>query len=101
MAPPSQSPTLEYVTPVLDRPGVVLGIAALVLNKGATDDNARAVIAAAVAAEEAELGDSGRVLLRASGTEPMVRVMVEAAEQSIAQQVAERLAAVVREQLAV
>jgi len=36
------------VTPVLDRPGVVLGIAALVLNEGATDDNARAVIAAAV-----------------------------------------------------
>jgi aryl-alcohol dehydrogenase-like predicted oxidoreductase len=33
---------------VLDRPGVVLGIAALVLNEGATDDNARAVIAAAV-----------------------------------------------------
>ncbi len=58
------------------------------------------VIAAAVAAEEAELGDSGRVLLRASGTEPMVRVMVEAADQGTAQQVAERLAAVVRDQLA-
>ena len=36
------------MTPVLARPGVVLGIAALVLNEGATDDNARAVIAAAV-----------------------------------------------------
>lgn len=59
------------------------------------------VIAAAVAAEEAALGDSGRVLLRASGTEPMVRVMVEAAEQGIAERVAERLATVVREQLAV
>ncbi len=58
------------------------------------------VIAAAVAAEEAELGDSGRVLLRASGTEPMVRVMVEAADQGTAQQVAERLAAIVRDQLA-
>ncbi len=60
-----------------------------------------AVIANAVAVEEATLGASGRVLLRASGTEPMVRVMVEAAEQSTAQHVAERLADVVREQLTV
>jgi phosphoglucosamine mutase len=60
-----------------------------------------AVIAEAVAVEEAALGDSGRVLLRASGTEPMVRVMVEAADQATAEQVAERLAGVVREQLAV
>lgn len=60
-----------------------------------------AVVDAAIAAEEALLGDSGRVLLRASGTEPMVRVMVEAAEYSTAQRVAERLAAVVRQQLAV
>lgn len=59
------------------------------------------VVAAAVAVEEAALGDSGRVLLRASGTEPMVRVMVEAADQATAEAVAERLAAVVREQLAV
>ncbi len=36
------------MTPVLDRPGIVLGIAALVLNEGATDENAREVIAAAV-----------------------------------------------------
>ncbi|QYH35380.1 phosphoglucosamine mutase [Salinibacterium sp. M195] len=58
-----------------------------------------AVIADAVAVVEAELGDTGRVLLRASGTEPMVRVMVEAEHQEIAQQMAERLAAVVRTQL--
>lgn len=60
-----------------------------------------AVVAAAVAAEEAALGESGRVLLRASGTEPMVRVMVEAADQATAEAVASRLADVVREQLAV
>jgi phosphoglucosamine mutase len=60
-----------------------------------------AVIAAAVAAEEVGLGDSGRVLLRASGTEPMVRVMVEAAEHHTAQQVADRLVDVVRAQLAI
>lgn len=57
------------------------------------------VIADAVAEVEAELGDTGRVLLRASGTEPMVRVMVEAEHQEIAQQMADRLADVVRTQL--
>jgi phosphoglucosamine mutase len=56
-------------------------------------------IAAAVAAVEAELGDSGRVLLRPSGTEPMVRVMVEASDQETAERHAESLAAVVRERL--
>jgi len=58
-----------------------------------------AVIAAAVAAAEAELGDTGRVLLRPSGTEPMVRVMVEAADEATAQRVAEQLSAVVKAEL--
>jgi phosphoglucosamine mutase len=53
-------------------------------------------LAAAVAAAEQELGTTGRVLVRASGTEPMVRVMVEAADVSQAQLLADRLAAVVR-----
>ncbi|MFE5671148.1 phosphoglucosamine mutase [Agromyces sp. NPDC056523] len=59
-----------------------------------------AEIAAAVKQAEAELGDSGRVLLRPSGTEPMVRVMVEAAVQADAEAHANRLADVVRERLA-
>jgi phosphoglucosamine mutase len=59
-----------------------------------------AEIAAAVASVEAELGDSGRVLLRPSGTEPMVRVMVEAAEQAVAEHHAAVLADVVRVRLA-
>jgi len=54
----------------------------------------------AVAAAEAELADSGRVLLRPSGTEPLVRVMVEAATEDHAKAVAEQLAAVVTERLA-
>ncbi|WP_439591785.1 phosphoglucosamine mutase [Microbacterium sp.] len=58
-------------------------------------------VAEAVAAATAELGDSGRVLLRASGTEQLVRVMVEASDALVAQQIAERLADVVRERLSV
>ena len=46
----------------------------------------------AVADAEAELGDTGRILLRPSGTEPMIRVMVEAPEAGLAQRVAERVA---------
>jgi phosphoglucosamine mutase len=59
-----------------------------------------AVIAAAVAEVSSLLGDTGRVLLRPSGTEPMVRVMVEAADQPTADLYAHRLAEVVRVQLA-
>ena len=58
------------------------------------------VVADAVIAAEVELGDTGRVLLRPSGTEPMVRVMVEAADQPTADRLANRLADVVRERLA-
>jgi phosphoglucosamine mutase len=52
-------------------------------------------VAAAVNAVEAELGDSGRVLLRPSGTEQLVRVMVEAPTQQQADATARRLAEVV------
>jgi phosphoglucosamine mutase len=52
-------------------------------------------VAEAVNAVEAELGDDGRVLLRPSGTEQLVRVMVEAPTQEQADQVAGRLAEVV------
>jgi phosphoglucosamine mutase len=52
-------------------------------------------VAEAVNAVEAELGESGRVLLRPSGTEQLVRVMVEAPTQTEADEIANRLAAVV------
>src|SRR5262245_44742299 len=57
------------------------------------------ILAAAVAEEEAALGDTGRILLRPSGTEPLVRVMVEATTQKEADAIAHRLAGVVRQQL--
>ena len=45
---------------------------------------------------QTRLANQGRVLVRASGTEPLIRVMVEATEESLAQSEAERLAEVVR-----
>jgi phosphoglucosamine mutase len=45
---------------------------------------------------QAELGDNGRVLIRASGTEPLLRVMVEARDEMVARGAAERLAEAVR-----
>jgi phosphoglucosamine mutase len=67
------------------------------VDKSRTDDDP--VLAAAVAEEVAALGDTGRVLLRPSGTEDLVRVMVEASSPDLATDVAERLAGVVRERL--
>jgi phosphoglucosamine mutase len=53
----------------------------------------------AVKEQEELLAGSGRVLLRKSGTEPVVRVMVEAADEEQAQQVADTLVGVVRDRL--
>ncbi len=58
------------------------------------------LVQAAVQEAEADLGETGRVLLRASGTEPLIRVMVEAAEMGQAQGWADRIARVVEKQLA-
>jgi phosphoglucosamine mutase len=57
------------------------------------------VIKAAVAAAEAKLGEHGRILLRASGTEPLVRVMVEAQSDNLASEIANDLAKVVQAEL--
>ena len=83
--------------------GVMVRLPQVLLNvpgvdKARTDSDPE--LARAVSAEEVALAGTGRVLLRPSGTEPVVRVMVEAGTADQAQQVAERLAGVVLERLA-
>jgi phosphoglucosamine mutase len=63
------------------------------------DWRSNTLLAKETQAVEAELGDGGRVLIRASGTEPLLRVMVEARDATQAQNCAERLAATVRAQV--
>jgi phosphoglucosamine mutase len=82
--------------PLAELAGVVTLLPQVLVNVRADRARAQAPdVQAAVAKEEADLGGLGRVLLRPSGTEALVRVMVEAPEQAQAQAVADRLAAVV------
>ncbi len=91
-----RSASLAELAGVMSRlPQVLVNVDGV--DKARTDDDA--VLAAAVAEAEYELGESGRVLLRPSGTEPLVRVMVEASTAEHARAVADRLADVVRRQL--
>ncbi|TXI69913.1 MAG: phosphoglucosamine mutase [Limnohabitans sp.] len=60
------------------------------------DWKSHAPLQAATREAEAALGDTGRVLIRASGTEPLVRVMVEARDAALAQSTAERIAATLK-----
>ncbi len=68
-----------------------------VANKAGLDDSQ--TIKIAVEQAQAELKESGRILVRASGTESLVRVMVEAADETVAEEVAQRLASVVKQEL--
>ncbi len=63
-------------------------------------DLRRSPIQEAIKAVESQLGDHGRVLLRPSGTEPVVRVMVEGADAGVVERHARELADVVRDTLA-
>ncbi|GAA5146268.1 phosphoglucosamine mutase [Nocardioides marinquilinus] len=88
--------SLRDLASVVERlPQVLVNVPDVDVARCATDET----LAAAVADEQAALGETGRVLLRPSGTEPLVRVMVEAATPQTARDVAERLAGVVRAQL--
>ncbi|MGC5627343.1 phosphoglucosamine mutase [Georgenia sp. Z1344] len=77
-------------------PQVLLNVKGVDRAGAATDEG----VADAVAASEGRLGGGGRVLLRPSGTEPVVRVMVEAGTEDVARHEAETLAAVVADRLA-
>ena len=77
-------------------PQVLVNVAGVDKARAETDE----VLSAAVATEQEALAGSGRVLLRSSGTEPLVRVMVEAGSADRAHEVADRLAVVVRDRLA-
>jgi phosphoglucosamine mutase len=85
-------------TPLAELAGVVQRLPQVLVNVQVTD-RVRAceadTVKTALAHASAELGDAGRILLRPSGTEPLVRVMVEAATHEHADEIARRLAAVV------
>lgn len=88
--------SLQQLAGVMTRlPQVLVNVGGV--DRTRTDDVA---LVAAVHEAEAELGATGRVLLRPSGTEPLVRVMVEAPTAEQAESVANQLADVVRERLA-
>ncbi len=80
----------------MDRlPQVLINVTDVDRSRAETD----AELLAAVARAQGDLGASGRILLRPSGTEPVVRVMVEATTRAKAEAVAGELAGVVRERL--
>ena len=88
--------------PLVELAGVVTKLPQVLVNVSGVDRSrvgSDPVLQAALAQAAAELAGTGRVLLRPSGTEPLVRVMVEAATSEQAEQVASRLAGVVRTSL--
>jgi phosphoglucosamine mutase len=89
--------SLAQLASVMTRlPQVLINVEDVDKSRAATDPQ----LTAAVAEAQAGLGDSGRVLLRPSGTESLVRVMVEAESYEMANEAAHRLADVVKASLA-
>ena len=89
--------SLAQLASVMTRlPQVLINVPDVDKDRATTDPE----LSAAVVEAEAELGESGRVLLRPSGTESLVRVMVEAESYEAANGVAHRLADAVRTSLA-
>ncbi|MFT3905248.1 MAG: phosphoglucosamine mutase [Steroidobacteraceae bacterium] len=82
----------ELVAPMARYPQVLLNVRV----KQRFDPATRPSVEQALQRLERQLGDEGRIVLRASGTEPVIRVMVEATEESLARSTAEELAEIVR-----
>ena len=92
----SSGQTLRELAAVMPNyPQVLINVPGVDKTKVGADEELNQLVATA----EAELGDNGRVLLRASGTESLVRVMVEAQDQGTAQSWAERIALAVERRL--
>ena len=87
-------PLSRLAEPVTIYPQVLINVR--VKDKRAAQEDP--AVKAAVEAVAAELGDTGRILVRESGTEPLVRVMVEAESQDRCQALAERVVDVIRAQ---
>ncbi|OBK89564.1 phosphoglucosamine mutase [Mycobacterium sp. 1165178.9] len=82
-------------SPLAELASVMKTLPQVLINVTVADKDTAAsapAVQSAVGQAEAELGDTGRILLRPSGTEPMIRVMVEAPEKDVAQRVATRVA---------
>jgi phosphoglucosamine mutase len=89
---------LDELAKVMQRlPQVLVNVSGVDKTRVGSDQ----AVASAVARAEADLGSTGRVLLRPSGTEPLVRVMVEAATEAQADEIARQLAGVVAASLAI
>jgi phosphoglucosamine mutase len=87
----------ELASTVTKFPQVLINVPGV--DRSALDGSAE--VSAAIEVAQVQLGDRGRVLLRPSGTEPLIRVMVEAATQDQAQDIATSLADVVRTSLSI
>ena len=93
----SSKKSLANLAEVMERfPQTLINIEDVDKSKLATSK----ALAVAISEYESKLGTSGRILVRASGTEPLVRVMVEAESQIVAEEIAQKLAALVRLELA-
>ena len=89
--------SLQEATSFVKRlPQTLVNVSGVAKDRAGTDE----AVQAAVREVEGRLGDTGRVLLRPSGTEPLVRVMIEAATQADADRECDYLAQVVKEHLA-
>jgi phosphoglucosamine mutase len=91
----SKKSLLELATTMEKYPQVLINVKDV--NKDKLSSSVK--IKDAISFAEQQLGQNGRVLLRASGTEALVRVMVEANELDLAQKIAESLAQLVRLEL--